>query len=391
MLALSLTPARDQQPAQGDENHQRDGLEEQAHRGDDHRRQDNDHRDAARALHLGPRQLVSLPADRPSRHVAADHRGQPRADHPDRQGGPHRLVGSVEGGAGGQNADRRRADDDAPGGHDRREDDPEDESGGDSQSQPLADGEEHGRAGRLQMRGVCEGAPTSATHLVVKRGATRFMLEAGFRQHVRLMSDPQKRGKARPGADQPAPRRRAHTTSRDLERYAGLFARRTQVMRSSAMRDLMAITARPEVISLAGGLPDTSTFPSGSFAAQMTRIAHESSAEALQYGPTEGFEETKACIVEVMAAEGMAPDANDLIVTTGGQQAIDLITKTLVNPGDPVICEAPTYPGAVPTFCSYEADVHQVSTDDKGMRIDELEELLAALGTAGRRPKFIYS
>jgi len=68
-------------------------------------------------------------------------------------------------------------------------------------------------------------------------------------------------------------------------------------MRSSAMRDLMAITARPEVISLAGGLPDLSTFPSSSFAAQMTRIAHESSAEALQYGPTEGFEETKDCVL----------------------------------------------------------------------------------------------
>jgi 2-aminoadipate transaminase len=186
-------------------------------------------------------------------------------------------------------------------------------------------------------------------------------------------------------------RRRAHTTSRDLERYAGLFARRTQVMRSSAMRDLMAITARPEVISLAGGLPDTSTFPPDSFAAQMTRIARESSAEALQYGPTEGFDETKACIAEVMEAEGMVPDPDDLIVTTGGQQAIDLITKTLVDPGDPVICEAPTYPGAVPTFCSYEADVHQVGTDDDGMRIDELEELLAALAREGRRPKFIYS
>jgi 2-aminoadipate transaminase len=187
------------------------------------------------------------------------------------------------------------------------------------------------------------------------------------------------------------PRRRAHTTSRDLERYADLFARRTQVMRSSAMRDLMAITARPEVISLAGGLPDTSSFPPESFAAQMTRIAHESSAEALQYGPTEGFEETRACIVSVMEAEGMSPDPDDLIVTTGGQQAIDLIAKTLVDPGDPVICEAPTYPGAVPTFCSYEADVIQITTDDDGMRIDELEEVLARLAKEGRRPKFIYS
>ena len=75
-----------------------------------------------------------------------------------------------------------------------------------------------------------------------------------------------------------------------------------------------------------------------------------------------------------MGAEGMAPDPDDLIVTTGGQQAIDLIAKTLIDPGDVVICEAPTYPGAVPIFCSYEADVIQVTTDDDGMRTDELEE-----------------
>ncbi len=114
----------------------------------------------------------------------------------------------------------------------------------------------------------------------------------------------------RPKEPVTAPRRRAHSRSSDLQRYAGLFAKRTGVMRSSAMRDLMAITARPEVISLAGGLPDTSTFPPQSFAAQMTRIAQESSAEALQYGPTEGFEETKACIGDVMAAEGMRADSN---------------------------------------------------------------------------------
>ncbi len=188
-----------------------------------------------------------------------------------------------------------------------------------------------------------------------------------------------------------AHRRRSHSTARDLERYAGLFAQRTKVMRSSAMRDLMAITARPEVISLAGGLPDTSTFPPETFAAQMTRIAQESAAEALQYGPTEGFEQTKRCIRTVMGAEGMRPDVEDIIVTTGGQQAIDLIAKTLIDPGDPVICEAPTYPGAVPVFCSYQADVIQVPCDGEGMRIDELEAVLARLESEGRRPKFIYS
>jgi len=190
---------------------------------------------------------------------------------------------------------------------------------------------------------------------------------------------------------EPTHRRRSHAGTRDLERYAGLFAERTTVMRSSAMRDLMAITARPEVISLAGGLPDTSTFPPQSFAAQMTRIAQESAAEALQYGPTEGFEETKDCILEVMGAEGMLPDPNDIIVTTGGQQGIDLVTKTLVDPGDVVICEAPTYPGAVPVFCSYQADVVQVECDEDGMDIDVLERLLGELRGEGRRPKFIYS
>jgi 2-aminoadipate transaminase len=157
------------------------------------------------------------------------------------------------------------------------------------------------------------------------------------------------------------------------------------------MRDLMAVTARPEVISLAGGLPDTSTFPPQSFAAQMTRIAQESAAEALQYGPTEGFEQTVDCILEVMASEGMLPDPQDVIVTTGGQQAIDLACKTLIDPGDVVICEAPTYPGAVPVFCSYQAEVVQIECDEDGMDVERLEEVLAELDAEGRRPKFVYS
>jgi 2-aminoadipate transaminase len=203
---------------------------------------------------------------------------------------------------------------------------------------------------------------------------------------------PKPRDRPTPSEERSLPaHRRAHQTARDLERYADLFAERTRVMRSSAMRDLMAITTRPEVISLAGGLPDTSTFPPESFAAQMTRIAQESAAEALQYGPTEGFDAMKVAMRGVMGAEGMAPDPEDIIVTTGGQQAIDLITKTLVDPGDPVICEAPTYPGAVPVFCSYEADTYQVEMDDDGMKVDELEALLDRLARDGRRPKFIYS
>ena len=162
-------------------------------------------------------------------------------------------------------------------------------------------------------------------------------------------------------------------------------------MRSSAMRDMMEITARPEVISLAGGLPDTSTFPPEAFAAQMHRIEKTAVAEVLQYGPTEGSMLVREQIVEVMAAEGSRVEARDVTVTTGGQQAIDLITKVLIDPGDVIICDAPTYPGAIPTFCSYEADVRQIEMDSDGMRIDLLEETLETLDAEGRRPKFIYS
>jgi 2-aminoadipate transaminase len=148
------------------------------------------------------------------------------------------------------------------------------------------------------------------------------------------------------------PPKRSRPAARDLERYAGLFARRTKVMTSSAMRDLMALTERPEVISLAGGLPDTSTFPPEVYAKLQARVAAEATAKA---------------------------------------QVIDLVCKTLIDPGDVIVAEAPTYPGAVPSFRAYEADVVQVGMDADGMRIDELEETLDRLEREGRRPKFIYT
>ncbi|MGH2909419.1 MAG: PLP-dependent aminotransferase family protein, partial [Solirubrobacteraceae bacterium] len=191
---------------------------------------------------------------------------------------------------------------------------------------------------------------------------------------------------------QPGRRPRAGSTrTRDFDRYSGLFASRTRAMQSSAMRDLMALTERDDVISLSGGLPDTSTFPSDSYAALMGQVAAQSCARALQYGPTDGSEVIKHCIIEVMAAEEMRIGSSDLLVTTGGQQAIDLFCKALIDPGDVIIAEAPTYPGAIPTFCAYEAEVVQIALDDDGMRIGELETALDALEREGRRPKFLYT
>ncbi len=191
---------------------------------------------------------------------------------------------------------------------------------------------------------------------------------------------------ARPGGAHP-PRPASH----ELARYSALFSARTRVMRSSAMRDLMSLVERPDVISLAGGLPDTSTFPPELYAELMASVAQHACERALQYGPTDGIAAVKDCIVEVMGAEGMPVSADEVLVTTGGQQVIDLVCKTLVDPGDVVIAEAPTYPGAVPAFGAYEAQVIQIEMDSEGMVIDELERTLERLQADGRRPKFVYT
>ena len=163
-----------------------------------------------------------------------------------------------------------------------------------------------------------------------------------------------------------APPRPGRPAAHELARYERLFAQRTRGMRSSAMREMMALTEHPEVISLAGGLPDTiNVSPRALRQADKRALAAESTARALQYGPTEGMRATMECIVdEVMKApEGTQKvGAEEMIVTTGGQQVIDLVSKTLIDPGDVTVrvAEAPTYPGAVPTFSAYEAEVVQL-------------------------------
>lgn len=176
----------------------------------------------------------------------------------------------------------------------------------------------------------------------------------------------------------------------DFDKYDRYYAKRTGGLRSSVMRDLMAIVARPEITSLAGGLPNTESFPAKTLAKITHDVAMEDTAAALQYGPTEGFQETKENIARVMEAEGILVDTDDILITTGGQQGIDLVTRTLVDPGDVVVAEAPTYPGAIPSFCSFQADVIQVPLDDDGIRTDLLRGNLEKLDTEGRMPKFIY-
>jgi 2-aminoadipate transaminase len=183
-----------------------------------------------------------------------------------------------------------------------------------------------------------------------------------------------------------------HATSMQsrLDPYERLYAHRTGTLRSSAMRDLMAVTSRPEVISLAGGLPDTKAFPADLLAEIVEGVARNDGPRALQYGPTEGLDELRHAIADLMAEDGTLIGAGELIVTTGGQQALDLVCRVLVDPGDPILAEGPTYPGAVPVFCGCGADVHHVPVDADGIRVDLLAEAYERLVATGRPPKFVY-
>src|ERR1700694_2232509 len=127
--------------------------------------------------------------------------------------------------------------------------------------------------------------------------------------------------------------RRTRATAHELARYEELFAARTRGMKSSAMREMMALTERPDVISLAGGLPDTSTFAPELYARLMAEVAADSTVRALQYRPPGGRAAPGGSVVGVMAAEGTRVDPAEVIITTGGQQVIDLVCKTLIDPG----------------------------------------------------------
>jgi 2-aminoadipate transaminase len=177
----------------------------------------------------------------------------------------------------------------------------------------------------------------------------------------------------------------------DARRYDERFAARAARIMSSAMRDLMAISERPDVISLAGGFPDTESFPREVFEEVMEVVSKNHLAAALQYGSTEGLVDLREQIVQIMAHEGVHARVEDVMVTSGGQQAIDLAIRTFIDPGDVVLAEGPTYPGAVPCFTTYEADVHHIPIDNDGLQVDLVEERLLRLRAQGKRVKLLYT
>lgn len=164
------------------------------------------------------------------------------------------------------------------------------------------------------------------------------------------------------------------------------IASRMRNVSSSAIRDLLKHATEPGMISLAGGLPAPDLFDLEGLSAASAQVMQDMPVAALQYGVTAGQPELRTELVKVMAARGAAVDAERLIVTTGSQQGIDLIARIMLDRGDIVCLERPSYLAAIQTFALAEAGFIGVGVDEEGMKVDELETLLAT-----HKPKLIYT
>lgn len=165
------------------------------------------------------------------------------------------------------------------------------------------------------------------------------------------------------------------------------FANRMSMLRASEIRELLKLTEKPDIISFAGGLPAPELFPIEKIKEAVCKVLDESGRSALQYGTTEGYVPLR----EIIAKERMKPaavnvTADDILITSGSQQGLDFTGKIFINPGDVVICESPSYLGAINAFRAYEANFVEVETDENGMIMEKLEEALIKNPNA----KFIY-
>ena len=176
-----------------------------------------------------------------------------------------------------------------------------------------------------------------------------------------------------------------------VDAHVGRYSARAKDMAASEIRALFAVAARPEIVSLAGGMPYVTALPLDAVGDMAGQLVAQRGAAALQYGSAQGDPALREGICEVMALEGIRAHPDEVVVTVGSQQALDLITRIFVDPGDVVLAEAPSYVGALGTFASYQAQVVHVPMDDDGLVPDALGESLARLQAQSRRVKFLYT
>jgi DNA-binding transcriptional MocR family regulator len=168
------------------------------------------------------------------------------------------------------------------------------------------------------------------------------------------------------------------------------FAARASEMLPSEIRSLFAVASRPEIVSLAGGMPNLSALPMEMMAEVIKELIVTNGSEALQYGSGQGHPKLREQICDVMALEGIRANPDDVVITTGSQQALDLISRIFIDPGDVVLVEAPSYVGALGTFRQYQASVVHVEMDTDGLVPDSLRAAIKSLRTTGRKIKFLY-
>jgi DNA-binding transcriptional MocR family regulator len=172
--------------------------------------------------------------------------------------------------------------------------------------------------------------------------------------------------------------------------YRDRYAKRTAGMTGSEIRALFAVLQRPEIVSLAGGAPYMEAMPPERVIEITREVLERDSAIALQYGGAHGVHGLKEQLVRCMAEESIEADPHELIVTDGAQQALELLAKIFLDPGDVILVEAPTYVGALGAFASYQADIRTVTMDDDGVDPAALSAALDQLRRGGLRPKFLY-
>lgn len=176
-----------------------------------------------------------------------------------------------------------------------------------------------------------------------------------------------------------------------LDPWVDSYASRANAMRASEIRALFAVASRPEVVSLAGGMPYVQALPIDMLADTAQRLLYERGAQALQYGSGQGDVTLREQILEVIGEVGVTAHPDDIVVTTGSQMALDLVTRIFCDPGDVVLVEAPSYVGALGVFRAYECDVVHVAMDDEGLVPSALAEAITATRAAGRTIKLIYT
>jgi DNA-binding transcriptional MocR family regulator len=176
-----------------------------------------------------------------------------------------------------------------------------------------------------------------------------------------------------------------------LDPYVGTYAERTHGMTASAVRALFAVANRPEVVSLAGGMPNLADLPLEALGETTAKLITEHGQQAMQYGAGQGEPVLREQICDVMALEGISAHPDDVVVSVGSQQGLALLTQVFCDPGDVVLCEAPSYVGALGVFRTYQTRVSHVAIDDAGLDPVALREAIATHRAAGSKIKFLYT